>query len=198
MKTTHTLFSALILLLTASTIATAQYEFGFKPYCEQSSFFTPKKLPSSTLKEIFRSAQSNADANQFCLGSDATADAEGFEADFDASGKPTILLVMHSGPAEAGCNTLYMIREDVNKTYTFIDAFNIAPGKTTICPTKILPRGNQFYVQSEYTLPDGVKESKGALFTFEKDLIVVLISWVQKDGTMDGKSFATRTRCASG
>lgn len=169
----------------ASAVA-QQYEFGFKPYCENMQFFPAKKLSAQQLREIFTAGNPGVSADQFCIGSATVTDAEGFEADFDVNGTPEIVVLVHGGAADAGCNTIFVVRSTNTGGYTFLDAFNFTPGRALMCPVRLMSKGTQFYVQSTYALQDGTVETKGAFFAFEKDLFVNLISWTQSDGLAEG------------
>ncbi len=187
-------FSALLIFLWTISAA-GQVDNGIKPYCEPLKNYPAKTLAAHVLRSLLVQGNSGADPAQYCAGEGAQ-EAHGFEADLDGDGETEMALLLHSGPAETGCNTLYLVREEANKTYKLLDVFPVAPGSATLLPVKLLPKGLQMYSQSTLKRAEGGVETKAALFTYDKDALLVLISWLEKDGMVDGKRVVTTTRCA--
>jgi len=195
MTTRLPVFSALLIIFLAIPLA-AQVDFGLQPYCESPKNYPAKSLPSQVLRTLVTEAGNGADPAQFCLGDGAAAEAHGFEADLNSDQQAELILVQHSGPGDTGCNALFILREESNKTYKLLDMFQVAPGTATTLPIRLLPNGMQIYSQSSYKKEDGSMETKGAFFTFEKEALLVLISWVTKDGTVNGARTVTTAQGA--
>lgn len=195
MKTLLSFLLVCFAFLISPTFLSSQVEFGLSPYIKKAGSFPTKSITRQTLRELFVKTHSDVSPKDFCVDENSTTDPTGFEADFNADGQTEILLLWHNGPAEAGCNSLFLVREGVNKSYELLDVFNLAPGVPLVSAIKIFPKGVQIYAQNTFTLADGKKETKGALFAVEKDLIIVVSSWVQDDYSKDGKRTVTQLQC---
>jgi tetratricopeptide (TPR) repeat protein len=188
--------SALTLLLLIAPLAAQQADNGIAPYCEPLKDFPAKTLSSQILRTLLTESNNGVDPTQYSVGQGAAAEARGFEADLNGDKVPEMILLQHGGPADAGSNTLFLVREEANKSYKLLDVFNVTPGIGMILPIRLLPKGIQVYSQSTYKREDGSTESKAAFFTSENDALLALISWVNKDGTVNGKRVVTSTQAA--
>ncbi len=184
----------IVALAIFSHVSSAQLHFGIEPYCMKSNALPQKSVKASLLYDALQEYEQGANGELICLQPGAKNSGSGFEADFDDDGSTELFLLYHSGPDEAGCNALILAAEESGTRYTFKDGFKVMPGKARMRPMKNLDKGIQMYVEGDYSLPDGAKESKGSIFAVVRGTLMPLISWVQKDGQRDGKRVVTRAQ----
>jgi hypothetical protein len=184
------------LLLSVSKLSAQQFAFGMQYACEAEDAYAKVTLPATALADIITASGEAISPKDVCLAEKPTGMLTGFQADYDGDGKEEMWLLYHTGPDNAGCNVTLVITPTGGGKYQLMDLLALPPGKTMIRPIITLDKGVQMYLQSEYTLANGARETKGSILWYTQTAVIVLTSWTETSGQRDGKFVAQKVDAA--
>lgn len=187
MNTRLSLLIAVSLFLLAHSATQAQFAFGMQNFVAKDDAYAKVSIPAATWSEIVKSGKEGLTEKDACLLPTAGGQLSGYQADFDGDGKEEIWVLYSNQAASPACNVLATLVPAGGGSFQLLDVLTLQPGSALIRPINTLDEGVQLYVQNTYTLPDGTPESKGLILGMKQGLTVILISWTQKDGMIDGK-----------
>lgn len=186
MKSTLTSFLTLILLITTGTAARAQFAFGIESSVCKADEYPGVSLPAATLREIGEYSADQIKAADLCIETPANGIFSGYQADYDGDGAQEMWLLYHSGPEDAGCTACVIVSPIGGGKYQLQDLFSVHGGNAVMRPIRTLDKGVQMYLQTTQT-KDGVVEVQGSVLAYQQTALIILTSWVQRNGVVNGK-----------
>ncbi len=187
MKTSVASLLFIALFFSSTTIASAQCSFGMKSSVADADAYPKVSIPAKTLAQIVEYSDDQISLKDFCLTKETEGSFSGYQADYDGDGTEEMWMLYHSGPKEEGCNVLVILSPIGGGKYSLMDLLSFPGGQAHIRPIVTLDKGVQMYLQNKRQIKEGVTEVKGAILGYQQTALIILTSWTQYDGMVDGK-----------
>jgi hypothetical protein len=95
-------------------------------------------------------------------------------------------LLYHSGPEDTGCTACVSVSPTGGGKYQLQDLLHVRGGNALIRPIHTLDKGVQMYLQTSQ-MKDGVMEVQGSILAYQQTALIILTSWVQRNGLIGDK-----------